>query len=155
MRSRPQRYPPIRPSRRTTRSGGSKAADVSIPDTNTADLRRLLPNDLRERIALEHPQFAHDFTRQRKLSLAHALRTAGEDEIHVEDAFTAFYAARNRIEFYPDAVLALERLTARWPEVAQTNGNSDLARNGIAHHIRACVTARIPQFGSRIDLKAL
>ena len=55
--------------------------------------------ELRERIAAEHPQFAHDFTHQRKLSLAHALREAGEDELHVEDAFTAFYAARNRIEF--------------------------------------------------------
>jgi 2-haloalkanoic acid dehalogenase type II len=98
--------------------------------------------ELRERIALEHPQFAHDFTRQRKLSLAHALRTAGEDEIHVEDAFTAFYAARNRIEFYPDAMFALQRLAARWPVVALTNGNADLARIGIAHHFRACVTAR-------------
>ncbi len=97
---------------------------------------------LRERIALEHPQFAHDFTRQRKLSLAHALRAAGEDEVHVEDAFDAFYSARNRIEFYPDAVAALERLAARWPVAALTNGNADLSRIGIAHHFRACITAR-------------
>jgi FMN hydrolase / 5-amino-6-(5-phospho-D-ribitylamino)uracil phosphatase len=98
--------------------------------------------ELRERIAVENPQFAHDFTHQRKLSLAHALREAGEDELHVEDAFDAFYSARNRIEFYPDAVAALERLCARWPVAALTNGNADLSRIGIAHHFRACITAR-------------
>ena len=98
--------------------------------------------ELRERIAAEHPQFAHDFTHQRKLSLAPALREAGEDELHVEAAFTAFYAARNRIEFYPDAVAALQRLTARWPVAALTNGNADLASIGIAHHFATCVTAR-------------
>ena len=94
--------------------------------------------ELRERIAAEHPQFAHDFTHQRKLSLAHALREAGEDELHVEAAFTAFYAARNRIEFYPDAVAALQRLTARWPVAALTNGNADLASIGIAPHFATC-----------------
>src|SRR6478735_5549144 len=64
---------------------------------------------LRDRIAADYPQFAHDFTHQRRLSLAHALRSAGEDEAHVEDAFNAFYAARNRVDFYPDALHALER----------------------------------------------
>ena len=55
--------------------------------------------ELRARIADLHPQHAHDYTRQRMLSLQHALRDAGDDEAHAEDAFHAFYAARNRIEF--------------------------------------------------------
>ena len=46
-----------------------------------------LMRDLRERIAADHPQHAHDFTKQRKLSLAHALRSSGDDEMHVEAAF--------------------------------------------------------------------
>jgi len=97
---------------------------------------------LRDRIAADYPQFAHDFTHQRRLSLAHALRSAGEDEIHVEDAFNAFYAARNRVDFYPDALHALERLAARWPLAALTNGNADLAAIGIAHRFAATITAR-------------
>ncbi len=97
---------------------------------------------LREEIAAAHPQYAHDFTHQRKLSLAHALRTAGDDEEHVEDAFTAFYAARNAIEFYPDALPALERLAARWPLAALTNGNADLQRIGIADRFQVFVAAR-------------
>jgi len=97
---------------------------------------------LRERIANQYPQHAHDFTIQRRLSLSHALRAAGDDEIHVEDAFNAFYNARNEVEFYPDALHALERLAARWPIAALTNGNADLGAIGIAHRFAVTVTAR-------------
>ena len=98
--------------------------------------------ELRDRIAEQYPEHAHDFTRQRKLSLAEALRNAGDDEVHVEDAFTAFYAARNAIEFYPDALAALDRLAARWPIAALTNGNADLQQIGIADRFTVFVTAR-------------
>ena len=97
---------------------------------------------LRDKIAAEYPQYAHDFTRQRRLSLAEALRNAGDDEVHVEDAFNAFYAARNRVEFYPDALEALDRLATRWPIVAITNGNADLASIGIADRFSMSITAR-------------
>ena len=101
-----------------------------------------LMRQLRERIAAEHPQFAFDFTHQRKLSLLHALRESGDDEAHAEDAFTAFYAARNRIEFYPDALAALDRLARRWPIAALTNGNADLQQIGIADRFCVFVAAR-------------
>lgn len=97
---------------------------------------------LRDRIAAEYPQYAHDFTRQRRLSLAHALRSAGDDEVHVEDAFNAFYNARNLVDFYPDALHALDRLAARWPIAALTNGNADLNAIGIAHRFAVTITAR-------------
>ncbi|MEO7251093.1 MAG: HAD-IA family hydrolase [Arenimonas sp.] len=101
-----------------------------------------LMRQLREQVAAEHPQYAHDFTWQRKLSLAQALRNSGEDEAHVEDAFDAFYSARNRIDFYPDALVALDRLAARWPIAALTNGNADLERIGIADRFTVFVAAR-------------
>ncbi len=97
---------------------------------------------LRDRIAAEFPQYAHDFTRQRRLSLAHALRSAGDDELHVDDAFAAFYAARNQVDFYPDALHALDRLAARWPLAALTNGNADLSSIGIADRFIVAVSAR-------------
>ena len=98
--------------------------------------------ELRDEIAGQHPHLAHDFTVQRKLSLAHALRSAGDDEVHVQDAFDTFYAARNRIAFYPDALAALDRLAARWPIAALTNGNADLDAIGIADRFVVCITAR-------------
>lgn len=97
---------------------------------------------LREQIAVEHPQFAHDFTHQRKLSLLQALNEAGDGEHHAEAAFEAFYATRNQVEFYPDAMAALHRLSARLPLAALTNGNADLARIGIQEHFRVFVSAR-------------
>ena len=98
--------------------------------------------ELRDEIAGLHPHLAHDFTVQRKLSLVHALRTAGDDEGHAQDAFDTFYAARNRITFYPDALAALDRLAARWPIAALTNGNADLDAIGIADRFVVCITAR-------------
>jgi putative hydrolase of the HAD superfamily len=97
---------------------------------------------LRDRIAHLHPEHAHDYTRQRRLSLAHALRESGEDEGHVDDAFAAFHAERNKIEFYPDALDALARLAAHAPVLALTNGNADIARIGIGAHFVGCVSAR-------------
>jgi 2-haloalkanoic acid dehalogenase type II len=97
---------------------------------------------LRVRIADQYPEHAHDFTRQRRLSLAHALRESGEDEAHVDAAFEAFYGERNNIEFYPDALDALARLAAHGPVLALTNGNADLERIGIAGHFQGCVAAR-------------
>jgi putative hydrolase of the HAD superfamily len=98
--------------------------------------------ELRDRIALQNPQLAHDFTAQRKLSLAHALRESEDDDAHVDAAFDAFYAERNRVELYPDAGGALARLGARWPLAALTNGNADLERIGLAGHFAAIVSAR-------------
>lgn len=97
---------------------------------------------LREQVAAEHPHLAHDFTQQRKLSLERALREAGDDVGQAGAAFEAFYASRNQVEFYPDALAALARLSARWPVAALTNGNADLARIGIDAHFKVFVSAR-------------
>jgi 2-haloalkanoic acid dehalogenase type II len=97
---------------------------------------------LRDRIARLHPEHRHDFTRQRRLSLAHALRESGEDVAHVDGAFAAFHGERNRIDFYPDALEALERLAAHAPVLALTNGNADLALIGIDGHFTGVVSAR-------------
>lgn len=98
---------------------------------------------LRDRIAAQYPEHAHDFSVQRRLSLEHALRDSGDDVAHAPDAFDAFYLARNSIEFYPDALDALVRLAARFPLAALTNGNADLSRIGIADHFVVFQSPRI------------
>ena len=97
---------------------------------------------LREQIAAEHPQHAHDFTHQRMLSLQRALELAGDDAAHADPAFEAFYASRNAVEFFPDALDALRRIAAKRPVAALTNGNADLRRIGIDAHFRCFVSAR-------------
>ncbi len=89
---------------------------------------------LRESVYAERPDLAHDFSQLRKLSLARAMALSGDDPVHVEAAFEAFFAERNRVDFYPDALPALARLAARVPLAAVSNGNADLARIGVSQH---------------------
>jgi putative hydrolase of the HAD superfamily len=118
--------------------------------------------ELRDAIALANPHLAHDFTAQRKLSLAHALGESGygpglveadpvkpdlvkHDVVKhdlVEAAFMAFHVARNRVELYPDVDAALDRLAARAPLAALTNGNADLAQIGLQHRFVSALGAR-------------
>ncbi|WP_342316793.1 HAD-IA family hydrolase [Lysobacter sp. FW306-1B-D06B] len=90
--------------------------------------------ELRERIYFERPDLAHDFSLLRKLSLVRAMELAGDDPLHADAAFEAFYDERNRVEFYDDSLDALARLAARVPLAAISNGNADLARVGIGTH---------------------
>ncbi len=104
---------------------------------DAADVRAL-----RETVARECPQQAHDLGALRRETIRRMLAAAGEDAALTEPAFEVFFAARQRVELYPDAVPALERLAARWPLLALTNGNADLGRIGLAHWFRGSLGAR-------------
>jgi putative hydrolase of the HAD superfamily len=100
---------------------------------------------LRETIAAENPHWGHDFTRMRHASLVRALTLSGDDPAHADGAFAVFFAARNRVELFADALPALQALAARWPIAAVTNGNADLHGIGLAGHFATTVSAR--EFG--------
>ncbi len=89
---------------------------------------------LRDAIAAQRPEIAHDFTAQRRLTLHHALADSGEDVALVAPAFEVFIAHRNIVDLYPNTADALSRLARRYPVAALTNGNADLARIGIERH---------------------
>lgn len=97
---------------------------------------------LRDEVADRHPELAHDYTAQRRITLRHILELETEVDLLVEGAFNAFYHARNEVTFYPDAVPALNWLAERFPLVSLTNGNADLDRVGLGHYFRARVGAR-------------
>ena len=86
---------------------------------------------LRDEVAREHPHLAHDFTRQRLISLERMLTAAGDDVALAQPAFEAFFAARCDVVHYDDTVDALDRLAARVPLAALSNGNADLVRIGL------------------------
>jgi putative hydrolase of the HAD superfamily len=98
--------------------------------------------ELREELNALHPHLVHDFSAMRRMTLEHAMRQAGDDPHHVDAAFEAFFAERNRVEFYPDALSALQRLAARVPLAALSNGNADLARIGVHTHFAFQLGAR-------------
>ena len=98
---------------------------------------------LRDQLNAQHPHLVHDFSAMRRMTLEHAMRQAGDDpDVHADAAFEAFFAERNRVEFYPDVLPALARLAARVPLAALSNGNADLTRIGVHGHFSFQLGAR-------------
>lgn len=83
----------------------------------------------------------NDIGALRRAVLRHLLEAAGEDPALADPAFSVIYAARQRVELFPDAAAALDRMAARLPLLAITNGNADLALTGVAHWFTGCVAA--------------
>ncbi|WEN16926.1 HAD family hydrolase [Rhodanobacter sp. AS-Z3] len=98
--------------------------------------------ELRARVASERLDLAHDFTTQRQLTLQHAFASCGVDDAPIEVLWEIYFAARNRVELYPDSLPALQRITARWPLASLTNGNADLGRIGLDAHFVHHICAR-------------
>lgn len=101
---------------------------------------------LRERVFGAHPHLLHDMSALRRLTLETAFVESGEDAARTpaltDAAYEAFYAERNRVEYYPDALDALRRISARLPVLALSNGNADLERIGIDHLFVGQLSAR-------------
>lgn len=89
------------------------------------------------------PHLAHDMSGMRREAIRLALQRAGDDAALAEPAFDVFYAERNRVELYEDALEALDFLAARFPLVAVSNGNADLARVGLGRYFRAGISATV------------
>src|SRR5690606_20712191 len=101
---------------------------------------------LRERVFAEFPQHAHDLGLLRRLTIERALQESGSDPALASAAYEIFFRERNRVDFYPDARDGLQRIAARLPVAALSNGNADLGAIGIAPLFRFQLGAR--EFGA-------
>lgn len=98
---------------------------------------------LRETVARERPDWAHDLSALRHECIRRALQAAGDDPALAGPAFEVFFAERQRVDLFDDVLPALERLAARWPIVAVTNGNADVHRvPGLGRWFHATLSAR-------------
>jgi putative hydrolase of the HAD superfamily len=97
---------------------------------------------LRGEVGRRHPEWAHDLTELRLQATRQALAASGDDPALAEAAFEVFFAERQRIEFFADVAGALERLAARYPLLALTNGNADLVTTGLDRWLVGSVGAR-------------
>jgi putative hydrolase of the HAD superfamily len=100
---------------------------------------------LRDQVSRERPEWSHDLSALRRESVRMALAAASEDERLAEAAFEVFFAERQRVDFYPDVLEALQRLSRVYPLLALSNGNAELARVGLAPWFRGSLSAR--EFG--------
>jgi FMN hydrolase / 5-amino-6-(5-phospho-D-ribitylamino)uracil phosphatase len=93
-------------------------------------------------VALERPDWSHDFTAVRLESLRRGLADHGYSVHLAEPAFEVFYAARHVVSFYDDVEPALARLSQRLPLLALSNGNARLDRVGLEGFFVGAVSAK-------------
>ena len=88
---------------------------------------------------------AHDLSGMRRETIRAALRHGGEDPALAEPAFAVFFAERQRVVLYDDALPALQWLSERYPLVAISNGNADLGLTGVGQWFKGGFSAQ--EFG--------
>ena len=98
---------------------------------------------LRDAVLRAQPGISHDMSALRREMIRCGLRQGGEDPDLAEPAFEVFFAHRMRVDLYADALPALRFLAARFPLVAISNGNADVARVGIGEHFHASLSAHV------------
>ena len=101
--------------------------------------------EIRDYMAASRPDLKNDLSAVRRESIRLALYRAGEDPLLAQQAFDVFFAERQRVTLFEDALPSLQFLAARFPLVTVSNGNADLERVGLGTYFRACVSAR--EFG--------
>jgi putative hydrolase of the HAD superfamily len=102
-------------------------------------------NEIRSFVVRTRPELKHDLSAVRREAIRVALYRSKENPLLAEQAFNVFFAERNRVVLFEDAILALTFLAARYPVVALSNGNADIKTIGIAPYFKASVSAQ--EFG--------
>lgn len=97
--------------------------------------------EIREHMAQHRPDLKHDMSALRRESIRLALQRAGENPLLAEPAFELFFAERQRVTLFDDALPALEFLAGRFPMVSLSNGNADVGLIGLARFFRASINA--------------
>jgi FMN hydrolase / 5-amino-6-(5-phospho-D-ribitylamino)uracil phosphatase len=93
----------------------------------------------------QHPDIKHDLGAIRRESIRLALYRAKENPLLAEQAYEVFFAQRNRVVLYDDALPALKAMYARYPLVSLSNGNAQLELVGLASYFKAAISAK--EFG--------
>lgn len=88
----------------------------------------------RRLLAREQPALAHDFTRLRQVALGELCAHYGYDPALAIAGVEVFLEARSTVTLYDEVDAVLRALARRYRLVSLTNGNTDLARAGIAHY---------------------
>ena len=99
-------------------------------------------DEMRNYIFRTRPELRHNLSAVRREAIRTALYRAKENPLLAEAAFEVFFAERNRVNLFDDAMSTLEFLSARFPVVALSNGNADIERIGIKPYFRANISAQ-------------
>jgi putative hydrolase of the HAD superfamily len=99
-------------------------------------------SQLRRQVLDAAPDRAHDLSYLRLKSIEALLREAGEEPALAAQGFEVFFAARQGVDLFADALPALQRLAAHFPLCTLSNGNADVQRVGLGSLFSHVVTAK-------------
>ena len=100
---------------------------------------------LREAVVRASPDIAHNMSAIRLALIRQALLQSDEDPSLASGGFDVFFEHRMKVDLFADVLPALEFLAARFPLVAVSNGNADVARVGLGRYFLSSVSAH--EFG--------
>ena len=100
---------------------------------------------LREAVVRASPEIAHNMSAIRLELIRQGLRQSNEDPSLAQGSFDVFFEHRMKVDLFADVLPALEFLAARFPLVAVSNGNADVARVGLGRYFLSSVSAH--EFG--------
>lgn len=108
-----------------------------ITDAYSPDQLREKRKQLRERI----PELAHDMSKLRIHSLYELADEFGDGRDWINEAFDAFYQARQQVSFYDDVTPVLTKLKSHYQLATATNGNADISVTELASYFDFSVSA--------------
>jgi 2-haloalkanoic acid dehalogenase type II len=104
-------------------------------------------HQLRDQAHQLHPAISHQLSALRTEMIRLALARSAEDTALALPAYEVFIAARHEVQFFDDALPALQALAERFPLVALSNGNADVGRIGVDRFFHASLSAERLGFG--------
>ena len=100
---------------------------------------------IREQVLVTHAEKRHDLSFLRIEVLRQCMIAANmspaDAEENANQAFAVFFAGRNDVVFYPNALETLEILSQHYTLFALTNGNADIERVGIGRFFSGAVSS--------------
>ncbi len=100
---------------------------------------------LRDEVVRHNPEIAHNMSAIRLELIRRGLLQSNEDPTLATGGFEVFFDHRMQVDLYADVLPALDFLAARFPLVAVSNGNADVARVGLGRYFSSSVSAH--EFG--------
>ena len=96
---------------------------------------------LREQLQTQDPSRKIDLLKARRDTLIEAFSHCGLGSELAIKALAVFVKARSEVDFFADALPALERLSTKWPLFALSNGFADIEAAGIGRYFVGSVSA--------------
>jgi len=87
--------------------------------------------DKRQQLLAREPLLINDLSEARRIHFRELADELDYDHDWIDEGFSVFHEARQKVTLYDDVLPVLQQLKARFHLVALTNGNADIQKTGL------------------------